>query len=1017
MQTLKYVGYRFAHHHLHTEYSPLDAPVILKDLVKLSKELGYKTITVTDHGTVSSWVKLATLCKDNGLKPIFGIEGYFAEDRKARAGRDAFHCILLAKNNQGIKSIYRISELAYREGLYYNNPRFDWELLEKYKEGLICTTACISGIVPQCLYPDTGTPAKGYDAAKAYAQRFKNIFGKDFYCEVQCHGFDVRSEMPDKSIIITSEADIYAGVARIAKEIDVPLVCTNDVHYLRKEDANTQEVLMAINTNKCLRDPNRMRHDTNQFYLKSPDEMIELFGGSKSDAVQGALAIADICNAELNKKTQLPSIEIPKEYKSDMEYLEFLARKGLREKGKAGNPVYEARLQEELDVVKRLREKGSRFDRYFLIVWDYIHWARTHGIRVGAGRGSGAGSLVLYCLKITGIDPIPYDLLFERFLAEDRNEMPDIDVDFDYDRGHEVYNYVCEKYGVSHCARICTFSTFHVASVIKAAFRAFDPCGTFEKEEEGKKAAQAAVKNSKLKGIKQTREFRNETAAKADEITKHLPRDPNSDNPSNKCTLLKEVYDSKPDEYKYVYADPIMLQYKQQYPEIFAVAEHLEGMVSSRSIHAAGVLITEDELVDVCPQQYTGKGKERELATVYDMGDCEKVGCVKFDFLRTKALSVINVCLQMIKERYGITLDIDDNLDLTDKDTIALFNRADTIAIFQFESDFMQNIIKQINVTCFEDVIAANALGRPGPMQYIPLYCDRKSGKKAIQYEAPILEPVLKTTYGVVVYQEQVMKIVRALAGFTPSESDSVRRAMGKKKKSVLDDLKNKFIAGAERLKTCDSITANRLWDQLYKFSEYAFNKSHSTGYSYTAFQEAYLKAHYPYEYMAAQMSVEGGNSKFDTIVKYERATRQMDINILKLDINISKQNYYVVDLDGKKAIRRGFKGVKGIGPQACDDLAKGQKYKDMFDFCSRAGAGTSADVVEVLADLGAMSCFLPEVKRKLHLTRDPKTSDLMIYYNTIMKAAQTDKKTANKEHSNAMAATFTVEEESKTFE
>jgi DNA-directed DNA polymerase III PolC len=1372
MQDLKSIRYKFAHHHLHTEYSPLDAPVQLKRLVKYSKELGYRTVTVTDHGTVGSWVKLAGLCKDAGLKPIFGVEGYLAPDRKARAGRDAYHCVLLAKNNQGVKNIYRIMETAYREGLYYN-ARFDWELLEKYKDGVICTSACVSGIIPQCFYPEDGNPASGFEKAKSYAHQFKDIFGKDFYCEVQCHGFDLECKMLDGTKIKVPEDDIYANVAKVAHELDIPIVGTNDVHCLRKEDANTQEVMMAISTKKCIRDESRMRHESNQFYLKSPDEMIELFGGPNSDAVQGALAIADMCNAELNKKTQLPSIEIPKEFPSDMDFLEHLARKGLRERGKAGDPVYEARLQEELDVIRKIREKGNKFDRYFLVVWDYVNWAKTHGIRVGVGRGSGAGSLILYCLRITGIDPIPYGLLFERFLTEDRTEMPDIDIDFDYDEGHRVYEYVCQKYGVSHCARICTNSIYHVASAIKAAFRAFDPCGDFEREQAAKQAVQAQVKKSKLKGPKPLPvSTKSDSAAKANEITQLLPKDPNSGSPSSKCTFNKELADGN-DDYQYIYADPVMEQFRQQYPEVFKVAEQLEGMIQNRSIHAAGVLITEDELVDVCPQQSSGAGEKREMATVYDMNDCDKVGCVKFDFLRTKALSVLTLCLQMIKERYGVNVDVDDNLDLHDKETIQLFNRADTTAVFQFESDFMKKILKDMNITCFEDIIAANALGRPGPMQYIPIFCRRKSGKERVQYAAPAMQPILKNTYGVIVYQEQVMQIVRALAAFTAVESDAVRKAMGKKKKDILDKYKSKFAAGVQQMKTMPGPAAGALWSEMEAFASYAFNKSvdentviplveggykkiknmrkgdrvfcrnknyreetevvaihdhgildgvevtfddghkeicsirhkfltpegmmplhqilrqnlevlchvpssmplllrrevqnqkrnaitseglcssgnsheekqershaqcemdedrtqakinanaenkrsqpgeiqqdqvgkrqtnsgeaghnqseigtsrkmadrepgevqgdykkgsrfskaqqgrgmvvqeclvgqvsakeasqmrcqaetgrlcqredldrsgrmlafrdevqhevqiqrgqsaregfdalqggraprhyayqigdgllegprkenpqrrmavgfdsspsktsagslvlrrvvsaravgkrhmydlevcneshnfelsngvitsnsHAAAYSYTAFQEAYLKVHYPAEYMAAQLSVEGNDSKFDVVYEYERATRQMDIDTLPLDINLSRPNYYVVDHNGVKAIRRGFKGIKGIGENAYTDLTKGQKYKDMFDFCSRAGAATSSDVAKVLAEAGAMDCFLPALAKKLG--RKAERKDLQAYYEENMRSAQSNKKTAAKEKHEALAQTFSTE-------
>ncbi len=1044
MNVCKSLNFKFAHHHTHTEYSPMDAPVGLKKLIEYSKQLGYKTVTVTDHGTVSSWVKLATYCKEADIKPIFGLEGYFTPNRHLHSGgRNSYHCVLIAKNNQGVKNIMRISDLSYREG-YYFDPRFDWELLEKYHDGIICTSSCVSGIVPDTLRlreqlastdsqivdkaklelenrykefyneeelgqmmeqdEDGGSlfEPSPEDLAMTFAKRFKKIFGQDFYAEVQYHGIDV-------------ETSPYSGVIKIAKELDLKVVGTNDVHYLRKEDANTQEVMMAINTGKCIKDSKRLRHDTNQFYLKSPEEMLEALGGRNSAAVQGALEIADVCTAELNKKTQLPSVAIPKEYKTDIEYLEALARDGLRRIGKENNPVYEARFKEEMDVIKRLREKGKQFDRYFLVVWDYVNWAWNNGIRVGVGRGSGAGSLILYCLRITGIDPIPYDLLFERFLAEDRNEMPDIDIDFDHEGGERVYAYVCQKYGVERCARIGTFLEFHVASAIKAAFRVFDPGNTYEKELAEKQEAEQLKKIAGKKGIQvgDKKVFdRDETAALANEITKMLPKDPNSGAPTNKCTLLKEKWQKltnngqNPEECIYVYdACPEFRDYKRRYPEIFTMAEAIEGLKNNRGIHAAGVLITEDELVNVCPQQFSGRSKQ--LATAFDMNDIEKIGGVKFDFLRTKVLSVLSRAIKTIADRYGKIVDI-DNLPTNDAAALKIFEKGDTTGIFQFESDGMREMLKSMGGVTFEDVVAANALYRPGPMENIPAYCKRKRGEEPVSYEAKALEPILKPTLGIIVYQEQVMKTVRVLAGFTGPEADTVRKAMGKKKKDILDKMKEKFINGCETLKTCPPAVAQNLWAQMEKFGAYAFNKSHSAGYSYTAYQCAYLKAHYPEEFMAAQITVEAGDSSYDTTHEYERALRDMKIKLLEIDVNESKADYIVVDVGAKKAIRKGFKGILGLGEKAHLDIVASQPFKDMFDYCMKAGVGANSGVVTALLDGGGFDCFLPKLSKKLNKTAT--RVDLMADYNDKIERAKIEKKFAEK--NKGMVALFGADDD-----
>jgi len=974
----------FAHHHLHSEYSPLDAPVGLKSLVSMSKSLGYKTVTVTDHGTIASWVKLAGLCKNAGLKPIFGIEAYFTPDRTHREGRNNYHLILIAKTNEGLRNIFRMVEQSYRTGFYYS-PRVDWELLEAHREGVICSTACISGYVPALINE------KGYEEAKKAALRFKRIYGDDFYMEVQNHG-------------LKEENELFPQVARMASEIGSKLLATNDVHYLRRKDANVQEALMALNMDKCLKDENRIRMESNEFYLKSPEEMYEAFGGKNRQAIQSAVQIAEECVAEMEfGKTQLPSFEIP-EGETPLDYLERLSRAGLRERGKEGIEEYEERFAEEMGVLRRLRDKGRAFDEYFLVVWDYVNYAWKNGIRVGVGRGSGVGSLILYCLRITNLDPLKYDLLFERFLDEERNEMPDVDIDVDRERGEEILKYVSDKYGDDHVARIMTFITYHVAASIKAAYRVFDPGGTWEREQKSNGSASGGkykFKRSKSK----SGGYRDETARMADDLTKFLPKGLD-ERPSNKLTFDREKFQAKPDELLYAYDVPEIRDAKARYPDIFAFAEAIEGLVQARGQHPAGILITECPIVDFVPQEFAGK--KNDLATAWDMVDVDKLGGIKFDMLRTKVLTVLTTCLESIKRVRGEDVDI-DNVEPSDPGVLGIFSRGDTLCIFQFESDGMAKTLREMKVDCFEDVIAANALYRPGPKDNIPSFIRRKHGNEKVNYPAPALEAILGPTYGIFVYQEQVMKACRVLAGFSGSEADRVRKAMGKKKMALLEEMKGKFLKGCEKEKTCSPQVASSIWETMKKFGEYAFNKSHAAAYAYTAYQCAYLKHYYPVEFMAAQMTVEANVSK--TLAKYESGTRGMGIRILPLDVNKSKGDYTVEGSKEKLAIRRGFKGVKNLG-RAYADIEAGQPYKNMFDYCMRSGDGSRKDVVTALIDVGAFDWLLDGLTRVLG--RAATRADIESEYVDKSSRAKKEKniKGARKEEKEGIGILFGMDEE-----
>lgn len=990
---------KFVHLHLHTEYSPQDAPVSLKALVSRAKELGYKSLAVSDHGTVSAWVKFSKLCKQNDIRPIFGIEAYFAEDRHLRVGkRNNRHILLLAKNQQGIKNIYRMSELAYTEGYFYD-PRVDWELLERHHEGVICTSACVNGLIPETLLGDDydehaefRQKPENYEKAKEHARRFASIFGDDFYMEVQPHGLGI-------------EHHAYGGVARLAADLGIKLVGTNDVHYLRAEDANSQECLMAFNMYKCIKDPTHLRHGSGEFYLKAPDEMVEALEGTGRMAVESTLEIADKCDAELKfGTTQLPSIEIPDGNEDEFQYLTRLAMDGLRRIGKHEEPAYVERMQEELGVIRRLKDKGHDFDRYFLIVRDYVEYARSKGIRVGVGRGSGAGSLVLFCLGITGIDPIPLDLLFERFLTEDRNEMPDIDVDFDSARAEEVLEYIWGKYGADHCGRIVTFNTFHVAAAIKAAFKVFDPGGTYEKQQRDKLSADQAKRDAPKRGSARRRDpgvVRDETAFMANEVTKLLPKDPNN-RPSTKCTFSKEDFDERPDELIYVYDDPTFAALRGKYREIFEFAESIEGLIQSRGRHPAGVVISQTPLVDLCPRQRVGK---EELATAFDMADCEQIGLVKFDILRTAVLPAVSKAVQLVEDRHGVKVDI-DHPPLDDKKTLSLFADAKTTGIFQFESEGMRKLLRKMRPECFEDVIAANALFRPGPKDDVPAYLAGKSAPRLIDYKVPSLKPVLAPTYGIMVYQEQVMQIVKILAGFSGSEADKVRKAMGKKKREVMDEMKEKFIDGCARLKSCSAKIAGDIWTTMEKFAAYAFNKAHAASYAYVAYQCAYLKAHYPLEFMAACLSIEGGRSDYEAVEKFEGSLGGMGISLLPADINLSKADYVI---SGKK-LRKGFGGIKGVGQDAQQAIMAGQPYSSMFDFCQRAGNATKSDVVRALVEIGAFDdMVVPYLREKTGKQTVSKTQIFAEYRDQMGRVQKERRDDAKQEAKEGIGTIFGI--------
>jgi DNA polymerase-3 subunit alpha len=857
----------FVHLHLHTQFSLLDGANQIEPLVQQIKSFGQPAVAMTDHGNMFGAIEFYRKAKEAGVKPIIGCEAYMAlGSRLAKkdsglAHNDYYHLILLARNLRGYQNLIKLVSKAYLEGFYYK-PRMDKEILKEHHEGLIALSGCLSGEIPYLI------GQKDMDGAMAVAGEFQEIFGKDhFYLEVQANGLD-------------HQRIANAGLIEIHKKLDIPLAGTNDCHYLKKDDSRPHELMLCLQTGKTLSDPNRMKFDTDQLYVKSTEEIAPAFGEFPG-AVSNTCRIADFCDLELAlNKTYLPQYKVPDGYTRES-YVEHLAVEGLRSRLKdrpstIPSAVYEQRLREELMVICSMGFAG-----YFLIVWDIIRFARSRGIPVGPGRGSAAGSLVAYALRITDLDPLVYTLLFERFLNPERVSLPDIDMDFCMDRRGEVINYVVDKYGSDHVAQIITFGTLGAKAAIRDVGRVLEM-----------------------------------PYAEADKVAKLVPNQLN--------ITLQQALDTEPRLRELVETDA-------KVKELMTIAQSLEGLARHASTHAAGVVISEGPLTDHVPLY---KGANDEIVTQYTMGDVEKIGLVKFDFLGLKTLTMIRRAEALINEGRPDEPPLAvDQLPFNDPKTFALLSSGKTTGIFQLESSGMRDLLTGFKPDRFEDIIAIIALYRPGPMDLIPDFIKRKQGKVPITYETPELEPILKDTYGVIVYQEQVMAIANKVAGFSLGQADILRRAMGKKKPEEMEKLRAKFLDGAKQNKIADK-KAEKLYELIQKFAGYGFNKSHAAAYAVVCYQTGYLKAHYPTEFMAALMTSDMGNQ--DKIVGYFTECRDLGIKVLGPDVNESKKNFAVVD----GAIRFGLAAIKNVGEGAVESVlairAESGPFKSFFDFCRR---------------------------------------------------------------------------------
>ena len=901
---------QFVHLHVHTDYSLLDGACEITQLLDTTSRLGMPAVAVTDHGNLFAAANFFYEATKRGVKPIIGCEVYVAKgsrlDRGEKVGpvaqngvegepgmRGSNHLLLLCESNEGYQNLIKLVSAGFLEGFYYK-PRIDHELLSKHSRGLIALSACLRGAVTEAVVQDR------YREALENAYRLQDIFGKgNFFLEIQDQGLDI-------------EKSVNRDLLRLSKESGIPLVATNDCHYLTHEDAHAQDVLLCIQTGKTISDPHRMKFATDQFYFKTAAEMTRVFR-ELPDALSRTLAIAERCNVKIEKiRDPFPEFKVPPG-DTPGGYFEKAVREGfaarlphlerLSKRGALRNPLseYERRLTHEIQMIQKMR-----FEGYFLVVWDFIRYARSQGVPVGPGRGSAAGSLASYALRITDVDPLQYDLIFERFLNPERISLPDIDIDFCMRRRGEVIEYVTQKYGRENVAQIITFGTMAAKAAIKDVGRAMDiPYG------------------------------------EVDRLAKLVPNE------------LKIALEAALQQSAQLRA---AVESDERMNELMTVARRLEGLARHASTHAAGVVISPRPLMEIVPLYKTNRD---EITTQYDMNALERIGLLKMDFLGLTTLTVLHDAVRMVAQNRGTQLDL-ENLPLDDADTYKLFARGDTTAIFQFESHGMRDILRRYQPARIEDLTALNALYRPGPIQggMIDDFINRKQGKTRVSYELPQLKDILEETYGVILYQEQVMQIASRLAGFSLGQADILRRAMGKKKAEEMAAQRQKFLAGCKANEIPDK-KAENIFDLMEEFAGYGFNKSHSCAYALLAYQTAYLKSHYPVEFMAALLTSETGNT--ERVVKYINEARGMGITVLPPDVNESDLYFTPVG----EAIRFGLAAIKNVGENTAKAIRETRQekgaFRTLFDFCERIDSRfLNKRVFESLIKSGAMDSLGP---------------------------------------------------------
>lgn len=902
---------RFVHLHVHTDYSLLDGACRIDELLDATARRGMPAVAVTDHGNLFASANFYHEAVKRNVKPIIGCEVYVAKGSRHDRGektspgdaphrgemdpgaRGTNHLLLLCESGEGYQNLIKLVSAGFLEGFYYK-PRMDHELLAKHSRGLIALSACLRGSVTEAVAEDR------YQDARENAYRLQDIFGKgNFFLEIQDQGIEI-------------EKKVNRDLVRLSKESGIPLIATNDCHYLRHEDAHAQDVLLCIQTGKTVGDTHRMKFATDQFYYKTPDEMERVFP-DLPDALSRTLDVAERCNVKIERISDpFPAFQVPPGDTTES-YFEKIVRQGfagrvevlehLAQQGALRNPIheYERRLNDEIRMIQKMKFAG-----YFLIVWDFIHYARAQGVPVGPGRGSAAGSLVSYALRITDVDPLQHNLLFERFLNPERVSLPDIDIDFCMRRRGEVIEYVTQKYGRENVAQIITFGTLAAKAAVKDVGRVMDiPYGD------------------------------------VDRLAKLIPNE------------LKITLESALEQSAQLRS---AVSGDERMGDLMAVARRLEGLARHASTHAAGVVISSRPLTEIIPIYKTNRD---EITTQYDMNALERIGLLKMDFLGLTTLTVLHDAVRMVEQNRGIRLVL-DGLSLDDAKTYELFARGDTTAIFQFESHGMRDILRRYQPTRIEDLTALNALYRPGPIQggMIDDFINRKQGKTRVSYELPQLQEILEETYGVIVYQEHVMQIANRLAGFSLGEADILRRAMGKKKKEEMAAQRDKFMNGCRGNKISEK-KAERIFDLMEEFAKYGFPKAHSCAYALLAYQTAYLKTHYPVEFIAALLTAETGNS--EKVVKYINEARGMGITVLPPHVNESDLYFTPVG----EAVRFGLAAIKNVGENTAqairDSIAQQGPFSTLFDFCERLDSRVlNKRVFESLIKSGAMDALGP---------------------------------------------------------
>ena len=905
----------FVHLHTHTEYSLLDGSNKIKEYVSRVKELGMNAAAITDHGVMYGVIDFYKACKDAGINPVLGCEVYVSPssrfDKSGGSDDDRYyHLVLLAENNEGYSNLMKIVSIGFTEGYYYK-PRVDKEVLRKYSKGIIALSACLAGEIPKNI-------VRGFvSEAEEVAREYEEIFGKgNFFLELQDHGIS-EQRLVDQQLIAMS------------RKLDIPLVATNDIHYTYREDEKPHDILLCLQTGKKLSDEDRMRYEGGQYFVKSEDEMRALFPYAP-DAIENTQKIADRCHIDIEfHNTKLPHYEVPEGYDS-WTYLNHLCDEGFKERYPDDDGRLYDQMQYELSVIKKMG-----YVDYFLIVWDFINFSKSHGIPVGPGRGSAAGAVVSYALKITDIDPVKYDLLFERFLNPERVSMPDIDVDFGFERRQEVIDYVVEKYGRSKCVQIVTFGTLAAKGVIRDVVRVMDLPYSF-----------------------------------GDSLAKMIPNDLNMtlDRALQENNDLRKMYDTD---------DTVHL--------VIDMCRRLEGLPRHTSMHAAGILITPEDADNYIP---LSRGANGEITTQFTMTTLEELGLLKMDFLGLRTLTVIQNAVKFVNERHpGVNLDI-DKIDYDDPKVMKFIGTGETDGVFQLESGGMQRFMKELKPESLEDIIAGIALYRPGPMDFIPKYIEGKKNSKNVVYDCPELEPILKPTHGCIVYQEQVMQIVQQLGGYTLGRADLVRRAMSKKKQHVMEEEQANFVYGNEAQgvpgcvsKGISEDVAKKIYGEMMDFAKYAFNKSHAACYAYVTMQTAYLKYYYPVEFMAALLTSVIDNP--GKMAGYLLSARSMGLEILPPNINVGESGFSPV---GDKSIMYGLSAIKAVGYSVIDTIVaereKGGEYKSLRDLVERTiGTEVTRRSIESFIKSGALDCLGGTRKQFLQV------------FNSIMDSVANDRK------------------------